>query len=124
MIDALFGNATQVEPQRIHAQFADVLTSGEQIAMAYKLVRDMFIFTNKRLILVDKQGFTGQKVEYVSIPYKSIKYFSVETAGSFDRDAELKIWLSGDQTPTVVRDLKRGIDIIGLQKTLAHFVLS
>ena len=124
MIDSLFGNASQVEPQKIQIQFADVLVSGEQVTMAFKLVRDMFIFTNKRLILVDRQGVTGSKVEYVTIPYKSIKYFSVETAGHFDRDAELKIWLANDKMPTVEKELKKGIDIIALQKLLAFYVLA
>lgn len=124
MLDSLFGNASEVDPQKIQVQFKDVLIPGEQIAMAFKLVRDMFLFTNKRLILVDRQGLTGNKVEYVTIPYKSIKLFSVETAGHFDRDAELKIWLSNDKQPTVVKELKRGIDIVGLQKTLAHYVLA
>ena len=44
------------------------------------------------MIIVDKQGVTGKKVEYKSIPYKSISRFSVETSGHFDLDAELKIW--------------------------------
>lgn len=124
MIDSLFGNAAQVDPQKVQTQLTDVLVKGEQVTMAFKLVRDMFIFTDKRLILLDKQGLTGSKVEYVTIPYKSIKHFSVETAGHFDRDAELKIWLSGDSAPTVAKELKKGIDIVALQKMLAYYVLS
>ena len=66
---------------------------------AYQLIRDYFVFTDKRFVLVDKQGITGSKVEYHSIPYKSITHFSIETAGSFDLDAELKIWISGTAAP-------------------------
>ena len=33
--------------------------------------------------------------DYHSIPSKSITHFSIETAGTFDLDAELKIWISG-----------------------------
>lgn len=54
---------------------------------AYQLVRDSFLFTNKRLILVDKQGITGKKVEYHSILYKSISHFAVETSGNSDPEA-------------------------------------
>lgn len=124
MLNGLFGHATQVDTQSVQKDYAVVLIPSEQIQAAFRLVRDMFIFTNKRLILVDKQGLTGNKVEYVSIPCKSIKYFSVETAGTFDRDAELKIWLSGDHNPTIAKEIKKGIDIIDLQKTLAHFALA
>ena len=88
-----------------------------------QVIRDRFVFTNKRLILVDKQGYTGKKVEFKSIPYKSIKYFSVETAGRFDMDAELKIWVSNRVEPTISKTLKKGIDIVSLQKTLAYYVM-
>ena len=57
------------------------------------------MFTDKRFVLVDKQGITGNKIEYHSIPYKSITHFSIETAGTFDLDAELKIWISGTAAP-------------------------
>ncbi len=124
MLSGLFGNATQADAQSVQQEFAAVLIPGEQVQAAFRLVRDLFIFTDKRLILVDKQGLTGNKVEYTTIPYKSIKYFAVETAGSFDRDAELKIWLTGDHAPTITKEIKRGIDIVSLQRTLAHFVLT
>lgn len=68
----------------------DVLITGETVSLAFKLVRDLIVFTDFRLILVDKQGMTGKKVEYKSIPYRSISRFSVETSGHFDLDAELK----------------------------------
>ncbi len=76
-----------------------MLIPGEKIEKAYKLIRDMFVFTNKRLILVDKQGITGSKVDYQSIPYGSITKFSKESAGLLDLDAELKIWVRGESLP-------------------------
>ena len=57
------------------------------------------LFTNKRLILIDKQGMTGSKMEMVSIAYSKITKFSKESAGHFDLDAELKIWIGSDPTP-------------------------
>jgi hypothetical protein len=123
LIDGLLGNAAQVDAQKIQNAHQEVLVPGEEVQAAFRVIRDLFIFTNKRLILVDKQGLTGKKVEYLSIPYRSIRYFSIETAGRFDRDAELKVWTASSSTPTVVKELKKGVDIIGLQRTLAHFVL-
>lgn len=84
-------------------------------------MRDMFIFTSRRLILLDKQGLTGKKVSYVSVPYKSIRMFSVETAGTFDLDAELKIWVAGVASP-MERQFKRGDAIFEVQVALAHYV--
>ena len=76
LFDGLIGNASEVNIQEVQKDYANILAPAEGIEKAYKLIRDMFIFTNKRLILVDKQGITGKKTEYHSIPYKSITHFS------------------------------------------------
>ena len=55
--------------------------------MAFKSGRDFCIFSNKRLFILDKRGVTGQKVVYLSILWESVKAFSVETVGSWNRDA-------------------------------------
>ncbi|WP_055668711.1 PH domain-containing protein [Desnuesiella massiliensis] len=122
LFDGLMGNASEVNLQEVQRDFANVLASTETIEKAYRLIRDMFIFTNKRLILVDKQGVTGKKVEYHSIPYKSITHFSIETAGNFDLDAELKIWISGTQMP-IEKQFNKSLNIYELQSVLAEYVL-
>lgn len=122
MFQGLFGNATEVDAVALQKELDALLVEGERVARAFKLLRDMFVFTDKRLILIDKQGLTGRKAEYHSIPYKSISHFSVETAGTFDADAELKIYVSSNPIP-IQREFKRGTDIIGVQKTLAQYLL-
>ena len=85
----LLGNAGVATVDELSKEFGNLLTDNESIEIGFKLFRDVFIFTNKRLILVDKQGITGKKIEYFSVVYKSISRFSIETAGNFDLDAEL-----------------------------------
>ncbi len=99
LFNAILGNASEVSIEKIRDEFNPILVPGENIEKAYKLIRDMFVFTNKRLILVDKQGITGSKIDYVSIPYTSITKFSKESAGLLDLDAELKIWVRGESLP-------------------------
>jgi len=122
LANALFGTSSQVDPAQLNQELAPVMIQGEQVAVAFKVVRDYFVFTQHRLILVDKQGITGKKIEYHSIPYKSIVQFSVETAGRFDMDAELKIWITGTSQP-VQKEFKKGTDIVSLQQALATFIL-
>lgn len=122
ILDGWMGNAEEVDVNKLGDEFGALLIEGEKIERAFQLVRDMFIFTDKRFIMIDKQGMSGKKVEYHSIPYRAITHFAVETASGFDRDAELKIWLSGTNNP-IDRQLKKGMDIIGVQRTLAHYVL-
>ena len=73
----------------------EFLIDGELVVGAYKSVRDGVVFTNKRIITINIQGITGKKQDYTSIPYSKISAFSLETAGVFDLDAELEIYMSG-----------------------------
>jgi hypothetical protein len=83
------------DPRNVTRDLAPVLVQGEQILFSFKTVRDFAAFTDKRLIVVNSQGMTGRKRDYTSLPYSRIQAFSVETAGTFDRDAELELWFSG-----------------------------
>ncbi len=118
LLDKLMGNASEVDAGEVQVELAPVLADSESVTQAFKLVRDMFVFTNARLIFIDKQGMTGKKVEYHSVPYRAITQFNVETAGHFDMDAELTIWISGQSNPLKV-ELKKET-AIGLQKSLAN----
>ncbi|CAM3462376.1 PH domain-containing protein [Cytobacillus oceanisediminis] len=122
IFDGFIGNASEAKIEEVQEEFEAVLAPSEQVEKAYRLVRDLFIFTNKRLILVDKQGITGKKVEYHSIPYKSITHFSIETAGSFDLEAELKIWISGAEEP-IEKQFNKSLNIYEVQSVLADYVL-
>lgn len=119
LLSGLMGNASTANQEEVTKEIGQLLAQGEEVDVAFKLVRDLIVFTDKRLILVDKQGLTGKKVEYHSIPYKSISHFSVETAGHFDLDAELKIWISSASTPTISRQFRKDKSIYDIQKILA-----
>lgn len=121
ILNALMGNASKVDNSKIQGEFQKVLAPGETVEHAYQLFRDYFVFTSKRLVMVDKQGLTGSKIEYHSIPYKSITNFSVETAGTFDLDAELKIWISGNPTP-IQKQFNKQLSIYEVQAVLASYV--
>ncbi|MBU8676647.1 PH domain-containing protein [Bacillus subtilis] len=118
-IDGLLGNASTLPTAAVKEELAHILLEGEKVEAAFKLVRDLIVFTDKRLILVNKQGITGKKTEFQSIPYKSISRFSVETAGRFDLDSELKIWISGAELPAVSKQFKKDESIYDIQKVLA-----
>ena len=123
LITSLLGNAGAIEKSVLEKDYAKLLIPSEGIEAGFKIIRDTFIFTNKRLIIVDVQGLTGRKIEYFSVSYKSISRFSVETAGSFDLDAELKIWISGEQSPSISKRFNRNVNIYEVQQLLAEFTL-
>ncbi|HEV8694465.1 MAG TPA: PH domain-containing protein [Lysobacter sp.] len=116
LIDTLLGHAGEKDLAKISEDFAPLLAPGEGLQRAFGLIRDLIVFTDRRLIFVNKQGVTGSKVEYLSVPYHSIVMFSIETAGHFDLEAELRIWISGQAAP-LTRSLGRNAgarDIVAL----------
>ena len=120
-LGGIIGNASRMDPVAAANEYRRLLGNGEQVHAAYLLVRDAFLFTDRRLILIDKQGLTGRKIEYHTLPYRSITHFSVETAGTFDLDAELKIWLSGSPQP-ISKQFGKGVDVYEVQALLSHHV--
>ncbi|MBF1180901.1 MAG: PH domain-containing protein [[Eubacterium] sulci] len=77
----------------IPGDVSDMLVNGETAVAAYKTIRDVAVFTNKRLIVKDAQGLTGKKIEIYSLPYSSIVMWSTENAGKLlDLSAEVELW--------------------------------
>lgn len=124
MID--FSNAAYFKLKEISSSKADniikdILVPNEIIVSAFQGVRDSVIFTDKRVIAINVQGITGKKTDYTSLPYKNIVAFSVETAGTFDLDAELELWFSG--LGKVKFEFKGSVSIKEIGKTIGNYVL-
>jgi len=115
-------NAGSSETKKLHADYGQLLMDGEIIEVGFVVLRDTFLFTNKRLVLVEIQGISGRQIEYVSIPYNKIVKFSVQTGGSFDLDAELKLWIGSDTIP-LEKKFNKEVNIYEVQKVLASHVL-
>ena len=87
------------------------LAEGEAIEFAAKTVRDMVIFTDRRLVVTDTQGVLHKKTEYLSVPYRAVGRWSVESRGRgmgnrFD-GADLKIWLGAAVEPLLNIELQK-----------------
>lgn len=95
----LLGTASEADVEQVEQEIMQILAADEHVEKAYKLIRDLTVLTSKRIILIDKQGMSGKKTEYTSIPYRAIVKYSIESAGHFDLDSEVKLWLSGHSAP-------------------------
>jgi len=122
-LSGVMGHATEVDIQDIREEFTPMLVDGEEISTAYKLVRDTIVFTNKRMIFVDKQGLTGKKVQYETIPYSKILRFSKESAGFMDLDAELRIWVHGRLEPIDI-EFKESNNVNDIYRILSEATLA
>ena len=121
MFGRLLGNAGAVGVESLQRDYGKLLGDGEAIHAGFKVFRDTWIFTSSRLILIDVQGMTGRKKEYLSIPYGKITMFSVETTGTFDLDAELKLWI-GSHTQPIEKKFNKSVDVYAVQGLLAKLV--
>jgi hypothetical protein len=110
LLNGLMGHASAVPVEKLTKEFEPILLDDENIEKAFRLIRD-------------KQGITGSKIEYQSVPYASIKMFSKESAGMVDFDAELKIWLTGEATPTIKQEFRKGDNVNDAYKVLSKYVL-
>lgn len=110
-----------VDDETALALVAPMLVDNETLFACFKTVRDMVVFTNKRIISVNVKGLTGTKKDFTSLPYSKIQAFSVETAGSFDLDSELELYFSG--LGKVKFEFKSSFDITAFNKLLSEFIL-
>ncbi|MGL5042570.1 MAG: PH domain-containing protein [Culicoidibacterales bacterium] len=106
----------------IPAEVSTMLIAGEEALCAYQTIRDVALFTNKRLIVRDAQGITGKKIEIYSLPYSSITMWSTENGGKvFDLNSEVELWT---KTGNIKINLNKAIDIREFDKVLANAILS
>lgn len=118
LISGMLGLSSEADSEKVEAQLEKILIENETVELAYQLVRDLTVLTDRRIILLDKQGITGKRTEYISIPYRSIVKFSVETAGHFDMDADITLWLSSHREPTKL-ELRKSGDVSQLIRLIA-----
>ena len=98
----------------------ELLINGEVAEWAFRTVRNVAIFTNKRLIVKDVQGLTGSKVEIYSLPYSSVHMWSTENAGMLDFTSEVELWT---RSGNIKIQLKRDINIRTFERLLAEYIL-
>jgi len=124
MID--FNNADylklrEVDEKEAQKLVGELLIPNEDVVGSFKTARDMVIFTNRRIIAVNIQGFSGKKKDFTSLPYSKVQAFSFETAGTFDLDAELELWFSG--LGKVRFEFNSRFDVARFSKALGSYVL-
>ena len=112
---------TFIQETDVPNEVQEILIEGEQPQAAYKTIRDVAVITNKRIIIADKQGITGKKVEVYTIPFKSIVMYSSENSkGILDFNSEIELWTRAGKFKL---NLKKGIDIRKLDRLIGQYIL-
>ncbi|RSL30239.1 PH domain-containing protein [Salibacterium salarium] len=111
---------TFYEETKVPAEIEDVLVEGETAEIAYKTVRDVAVVTNKRIMIADRQGMTGKKVEVYTIPFSSIVMYSSENGGTFDLNAEMELWT---KVGRLKLNLNKKVDVRKLDRLIGSHIL-
>ena len=85
-----------------------MLLDEEKVELAFKCGRDSFLLTSHRILKLDVQGISGTRVEYLSILWKCLRAFSVESAGSWDLDCDMKIYTNIGSLASFEQDFRKG----------------
>ena len=120
--NGFFARLKKVDNDAFGKIINDFLIEGESVIAAFKSVRDGVVFTDKRIIAINVQGLTGKKQDYTSIPYSKISTLSLETAGFFDLDAELELYMSG--VGKVKFEFTQGTDVKEICRAISKYTLS
>lgn len=121
IFNTILGNVKSTDVEDIERDFEEILYEGEKIEYAFSYVRDVLVFTDTRVIFVDKQGVTGKKKLYHSIPYKSIIHFNFESSGHLDDDCELRLYIHGSKEP-VIKEFQGEKNIKDVQRIIARAI--
>jgi len=91
LMQGLAGNMSEQTAEELNDQYGEYLIENEVIETGYTLIRDSIVFTNIRILFIDKQGATGKKVSFKSIFLSQVVNVEMETAGFGADDSEVTI---------------------------------
>jgi hypothetical protein len=120
VFDGVVG-AAAIEPAHAVAEFGWLLAADERLHHGYRLVREAYLFTDHRLMVVRRLGTVGRRIDCHSVPYRAVQRFRVRTAGVLRPYAVLTIWAGGQQGPTLLQ-FGRGVDMYDLHALLSQHV--
>ena len=100
------------------------LADTEEIEFAAKTRRDLLVFTDRRVIVTDTQGFIRKKTEYSTVPYHSISRWSVESKKGLFDGADLKLWISSQTEPFLEAELQHDSSAKDVLAMFARHILT
>lgn len=120
--DSVF-NLKPIDAGDVRSEVKALLVPSELVICAFKTIRDQLVFTNKRIISVDVQGFTGTRKSFSSLPYARIQYFAIQTPGLLEAvpDSELMLMFSNGMTARF--EFKGTVDIGLIGRMISEYVL-
>lgn len=81
------------KPEQTSSWADELMCPSEFITMGFSSSTHNIVFTNKRIIIMSSEGISSKKKVFTSIPYSSISYFSIDTAGIIINSTGLELYV-------------------------------
>jgi hypothetical protein len=94
------------------------LIAGESVLGAYVAPTGAILFTDRRILIAQREHLLEARIETSSWPYRAVRHFSIQEGEAADSRAALRIWLGDEAHPLHLR-ANPGTDLRALQALLA-----
>lgn len=74
------------------------------------------------MFFVDKQGLISKSYAFISILWRNVKAFSVETGSTFDKDAEFRLFTNLPASSEFKQEMKKNVNILEIQTFLTDMI--
>lgn len=94
------------------------LVPGEAVHAAYVAPTGAILFTDRRILIAQREHLLEARIETSSWPYRAVRHFSIQEAEAAESRAAVRIWLGDEPHPLHLRG-NPGTDLGALQRLLA-----
>jgi hypothetical protein len=105
-------------PARDSAALTPHLVEGETVHAAYVAPTGAILFTDRRILIAQREHLLEARLETSSWPYRAVRHFSIQEGEAADSRAAVRIWLGEEPHPLHLRG-NPGTDLRALQRLLA-----
>jgi hypothetical protein len=119
----MFGNmrildVDEAAPREAHG-LTEHLIEGESVRSAFVSPTGAVLFTDRRIILIQREHLLEERVETGSWPYREVRHFSIQEGSGSDTFRQIRIWLGESEQPLHLR-AHAGTDLRPLQRLLVE----
>jgi hypothetical protein len=108
-------SATSAEAVRLSPH----LVQGETVHAAFVATTGAVLFTDRRIVLVQREHLLEEKVETTSWPWRELRHFAIQE-GAAGRSG-VRMWMGDEPQPLHLR-ANPGTDLSALQRLLATMI--
>ena len=107
----------QAEPTEA-AAFTPHLVAGETVHAAFVAPTGAILFTDRRILIAQREHLLEARIETGSYPYRAVRHFSIQEGEAAESRTAVRIWLGDEPQPLHLR-ANPGTDLRPLQRLLA-----